>query len=287
MKKIDCGYYIKARKVKYSWIANASPCIRETWDYLLREACFQEEQYNGYTLKRGQLFRKYSQIREDLHWMSGYRKETYSGDAMKRAMKTLMEHGMVSLTKAPRGNLITVLKYDLYQDPENYGRTNGRSNDTPTAHQRRTNGALSIKEEPKNLRTKERESGSNSLSPGLQLLREEEQEGRELYGFMKEQVTALTEEEFSFIQDIQEKWQQAEKKYPRALHKRFKEEEMHIIHLFIWREIQGEKREGLMAVYQSLVKCLYENNWFRSKVNTPQQFIGSARRMIQETYKAV
>ena len=35
---IPGGYYIKARQIKYSWVANAAPVVREIWDYLLREA---------------------------------------------------------------------------------------------------------------------------------------------------------------------------------------------------------------------------------------------------------
>ena len=66
MPKIHGGYFIKARQIKNSFIAHASPCVREIWDYLLREANHSDEKYNGFVVKRGQLFRNYREIREDL-----------------------------------------------------------------------------------------------------------------------------------------------------------------------------------------------------------------------------
>ena len=114
------GYYIKARKIKDSWIAHAPPITREVWDYLLREANHTDKQYDGFTVKRGQLFRSYRQIRDDLAWRVGYRTERYHESAMKRTMKGLMNEGMIELTTRPRGNLITVLNYDRYQKLENY-----------------------------------------------------------------------------------------------------------------------------------------------------------------------
>lgn len=139
---IKSGYYIKARCIKDSWIAHAPPVVREVWDYLLREANYTEKTYDGYTVKRGQLFRSYKQIRDDLSWKVGYRVERYHESSMKRAMKALMNERMIELTSEPRGNLITVVNYDHYQDPVNYERTseqtNEETNSEPRANQCRT-----------------------------------------------------------------------------------------------------------------------------------------------------
>ena len=118
------GYFLKARQIKGSWVAHASPVVREIWDYLLREANHKEVKYCGYTVKRGQLFRSYREIREDLHWMVGYRKKTYSENQTKHGMKLLRREGMIALTNTPRGNLITVQQYAKYQDPKFYESTN-------------------------------------------------------------------------------------------------------------------------------------------------------------------
>ena len=128
---IPCGYILQPRCIKDSWIAHAPPVTRETWSYLLRNACFVEKKYNGFTLKRGQLFRSYQQIREDLRWYKGCTIERYTVDQMKHCMKALMNHQMITLTKAPRGNVITICNYDYYQDPGNYESTGERSSSPP------------------------------------------------------------------------------------------------------------------------------------------------------------
>jgi len=117
MDKISGGYYIKSRKIKESWIAHAQPIIREVWDYLLREANHTDKKYAGFVVKRGQLFRSYREIRDDLSWKIGYRIERYHESSMKRAMKALMNERMIELTNEPRGNIITICNYDHYQDP--------------------------------------------------------------------------------------------------------------------------------------------------------------------------
>jgi len=136
---INGGYYIKARQIKDSWVSQASPCVRETWDYLLREANHKDAKYGGCEVKRGQLFRSFREIRDDLKWRVGYRFDRYSEDEMKHCMKLLRREGMITLTSTPRGNLITVLKYSLYQDPKNYESTNESTNEytdgTPMIHQ--------------------------------------------------------------------------------------------------------------------------------------------------------
>ena len=46
-------------------------------------------------------------------------------------MKALMNERMIELTSEPRGNLITILNYDIYQSPENYERTSERTMSEP------------------------------------------------------------------------------------------------------------------------------------------------------------
>jgi hypothetical protein len=130
---IEGGYYIKARCITNGWVSSAPPIVREVWDYLLREANHKDARYSGFIVKRGQLFRSYKEIRDALKWRIGYRFMYYHESSMKRAMNALRKEGMIELTSEPRGNLITICKYDYYQNPENYERTNDRTND-------RTNG---------------------------------------------------------------------------------------------------------------------------------------------------
>lgn len=134
---IKGGYYIKARCIADSWIANSSPVIRETWDYLLREANYADKKYNGYIIKRGQLFRTYQDIIEALHWKVGFRKHYYTKDAMKHAMKALTKASMITPAKTPRGVIITICNYDRYQNPKNYEHPSEDSTNTLRTPQQR------------------------------------------------------------------------------------------------------------------------------------------------------
>lgn len=120
---IKGGYYIKARKIQESKISKMPPYVREIWDWLLKEANHKDCKYNGFEVKRGQLFRTYLDIREGLCWYVGWRKMMYHENHTKKAMKALREALMITTTKALGGVLITVVKYDYYQDPKNYERT--------------------------------------------------------------------------------------------------------------------------------------------------------------------
>lgn len=126
---IEKGYYIKARKIQDSKIATQPPYVREIWDWLMKEANHSDKKYGGKLIKRGQLFRSYSDIRDGLHWFIGWRKMTYNENQTKKAMKFLREARMVTTMKEPGGMLITICNYDYYQDPTNYERTNERTNE--------------------------------------------------------------------------------------------------------------------------------------------------------------
>jgi len=153
--KISGGYYIKARCIKNSAIAKAPPYVREIWDYLLREANHTDKKYSGFIIKRGQLFRSYRDIRNDLSWKVGYRVERYNENQMKMGMRYLMKQLMITLTKQPRGNIITICNYDFFQNPKNYEATSDTTNDTTDGQPMGNQGVLSINKNVKNIRIKE------------------------------------------------------------------------------------------------------------------------------------
>lgn len=118
--RIPNGYYIKARRIEQSEIAHAAPCIREIFDYLIRHANRSEKMASGTLIRRGQCMRSYHDIQEGLHWMVGYRKETYSKTQCENALKWLTNKLMITTAKTTRGLIITVCNYDTYQSPKNY-----------------------------------------------------------------------------------------------------------------------------------------------------------------------
>ena len=119
MSKIKGGYYLKARITQESDIAHAPPHVREIWDWLLKEANFEDTK----VCKRGQTVRTYKDIQEGLHWMIGYRKMTYSKSQCENSMKWLKKAAMIATTKTTRGMIITIVNYDKYQSPDNYTQT--------------------------------------------------------------------------------------------------------------------------------------------------------------------
>jgi len=155
MPKINGGYFIKARCIKNSAIYKAPPYVREIWDYLLREANHADKKYNGYVIKRGQLFRSYREIRDDLSWKVGYRTERYNENQMKMGMRYLMKQLMITLTKQPRGNIITICNYDFFQNPKNYEATSEATNDTTDGQPMCNQGVLSINKNEENKEVKE------------------------------------------------------------------------------------------------------------------------------------
>lgn len=149
--KIPGGYYLKARCIKDSAIAHAPPYVRELWDYLLREANHSEVKYAGFTVKRGQVFKSYKEIRDDLCWYVGYRKERYNENQTKKGMRYLRKELMIDTMKEPRGVLITVLNYDHFQNPKNYERTNDGTNERTNEEPMKNQSGPSINKNEKNV----------------------------------------------------------------------------------------------------------------------------------------
>lgn len=170
---IQGGYILQPRIIKDSDIAHANPCIRELWNYLIREANHSDKKHLGYTIKRGQLFRTYKEIMHDLRWYSGFRTETYTVDQMKKAMAALREALRVTSHKAPGGMLITICNYDYYQDPKNYesttgGTTGGTTGSTTPArppHDPRTIYNNKNDKNDKNVKKKEKRNNSINSKP--------------------------------------------------------------------------------------------------------------------------
>ncbi len=118
MPKIKGGYILQPRAIDDAWIAKSPPHIREIWLYLLRKA--NHADCPKYKLKRGQLRTSYREIIDDLSWTVGYRKESYKRTNCETAMRALTREGMITTAKSIRGMVVTICKYDFYQNPKNY-----------------------------------------------------------------------------------------------------------------------------------------------------------------------
>ena len=131
---IPGGYILQPRKIDESDIMHDAPVVREVWLYLLRRVNHKD----GEKFKRGTNFFRLSDIQEALHWYSGYRKMKYSKPQITKAIRRLRERNMVETTKETRGLMITILNYNYYQDPKNYGSNDGGN----TEETRRKHGGI-------------------------------------------------------------------------------------------------------------------------------------------------
>lgn len=130
---ISGGFYIKARKIKESDVAHASPCVREVWDWLISECNHKDN--DALNIKRGQCLRTIRDIQDGLHWHVGYRKMTYSKAQCEGALEYLRKHHMITTAKTTRGMIITVCNYDFYNSPENYEGNNEANKKTTRRQQ--------------------------------------------------------------------------------------------------------------------------------------------------------
>lgn len=148
---INGGYILQPRCIDNSWIASASPVTREIWMYLLRKANHKTVKKGGYEYGIGEVFTSYSQIIKDLSWKVGYRTKSYSESQTKHSMNALRKHLMIDTTKELGGVRIKIVKWDYYQDPKNYERTNERTNEE-TMNEPMTNQSRPYNNNEKNIR---------------------------------------------------------------------------------------------------------------------------------------
>lgn len=158
---IKGGYILQPRKIDDSPVIHESPVTRELWFYLLRNVNYTD----GCQFIRGQGFFRLSEIAEDLHWWVGYRKMKYSKSSLTKALRRLCEGNMTETMKAKRGVIVTVLNYDIYQDPTKY---EGNCDGSMKVLRRITKG-VTIPKERKEIKeytsSKEEESVTSVTSP--------------------------------------------------------------------------------------------------------------------------
>ena len=128
---IEGGYYIKARTIQESNISLAPPHVREIWDWFLMKANHADFVH----VRRGMLFTSIKEIQEGLKWYVGYRKEVYTKSKCEMALNWLRKNSMIETTKTTRGMVISICKYDYYQNPKNYETNSEKSTKTTRKEQ--------------------------------------------------------------------------------------------------------------------------------------------------------
>lgn len=162
---ITGGYILQPRIIQESDIMTSPPYVREIWAYLLREANSSDVNFRGKIIKRGQLFRSYDDIKDALSWYIGWRKMSYNENHMKKAMKFLRDTLRIESKKEPGGVLITVCKYDYYQNPKNYERTTERTTESTIEEPLLNQSAPTINKNEKNDKNDKKERSSVFAPP--------------------------------------------------------------------------------------------------------------------------
>ncbi len=114
-------FYKKYRDIEHSEIAHATPCTRELWDYILRNAYYAD---SG-PIQRGTFPITVKQICEDLHWKEGFIKKTYSPKQVRTALGWLRDRRMVETWEVTHRMIVSVCNYDKWNAGGNKGGNSG------------------------------------------------------------------------------------------------------------------------------------------------------------------
>ena len=116
--------------------------------YLLLKASCEDKQWQGITVKRGQLVTSNGSMRRDLK---------LSEQQIRTCIKRLISTGEITYQSTNRYVIITICNYDKYQENKSIANEpiNEQANTLPTDEQRAINEQTTTSKEIKNIRNKE------------------------------------------------------------------------------------------------------------------------------------
>lgn len=176
---IPDGYILLSRKLLESKIMKKPPLYFKVWIWLLMKASHKD--YGN--LKRGQLITSIPEIQEAMSYYVGYRKVKPSKDQIWNVLewlrspcedpheditKATTNTPMITTTKTTRGLIITIEKYDFYQDPKNYESNKEGDNEEVTKKLRKQQQADTINNNYKNYTRIIQEEKDNNYNNQLQ-----------------------------------------------------------------------------------------------------------------------
>ena len=145
--------------LQWEWFQKAE--MVQLFIYLLLKASCTDKQWQGITVKRGQLVTSNATMRQDLR---------LSEQQIRTCIKRLISTGEITYKSTNRYVVITICNYDKYQEIGNLinEQSNEQTNNQSTDEQRAINEQSTTSKEVKNIRSKEyniidikQESGSN------------------------------------------------------------------------------------------------------------------------------
>lgn len=163
--KIPGGYILMSRKILESGIMSKPPLYFKVWTWILMNALYKDSK----TLKRGQLFTSIREIQDSMSYQVGYRKERPTKDQIwgvlewlrnpyEAVTKPTTNTPMITTAKTTRGIVITVVKYDVYQDSNSYEADNAHDNEKVTKQLRSRQKPDTISKNVKNYKNEKKET---------------------------------------------------------------------------------------------------------------------------------
>lgn len=115
--------WIKLHRKITEWEWYKSPSVRCIFIHLLLTANTKDKRYKGYVIKRGQVLTSANRLAQE----NGVGLNT-----AKRSLKKLEETGEIKKEHLMNGSLITIFRYEQYQDIEYLGQPMGQPMGQPT-----------------------------------------------------------------------------------------------------------------------------------------------------------
>ncbi|MBQ3213305.1 MAG: hypothetical protein IJN45_03315 [Alistipes sp.] len=132
--------------LQWEWFEKAE--MVQLFIYLLLKASCEDKQWQGITVKRGQLVTSNGSMRRDLK---------LSEQQIRTCIKRLISTGEITYQSTNRYVIITICNYDKYQENKSTANEpiNEQANTLPTDEQRAINEQTTTSKEIKNIRNKE------------------------------------------------------------------------------------------------------------------------------------
>lgn len=132
--------------LQWEWFEKAE--MVQLFIYLLLKASCEDKQWQGITVKRGQLVTSNGSMRRDLK---------LSEQQIRTCIKRLISTGEITYQSTNRYVVITICNYDKYQENKSAANEpiNEQANTLPTDEQRAINEQTTTSKEIKNIRNKE------------------------------------------------------------------------------------------------------------------------------------
>lgn len=123
---IPGGYILLARRLLDSNVMMGPPILLKLWVWFLLKA--NHLPYKN--IERGQVFTTIEEMREICAYKIGYRLIRPSKDQIRSAYEALTKATMITTAKTTRGLIVTICKYEHYQNPSNYETRNEKATKT-------------------------------------------------------------------------------------------------------------------------------------------------------------